>query len=96
MTIGGMRVLVRPYLWHDLLVSAQGKHEVIAALQRLLSEWAAGPPGHWENLTVPAYLEAMAAWLEVYEQVFINTGRPVPEDGWTVFANAVRAAAIYE
>jgi len=47
-------------------------------------------------LTVPAYLEAMAAWLEVYEQALINTGRPVPEDGWTVFAKAVRAAAVYE
>jgi len=38
----------------------------------------------------------MAAWLEVYEQAFINTGRQVPEDGWAVFAHAVRAAAAYE
>ena len=86
----------RPYLWHDLLVTEEGKREVITALQQLLSEWAAGPPGHWENLTVPAYLEAMAAWLKVYEQAFINTGHPVPEDGWTVFAKAVSAAATYE
>jgi hypothetical protein len=47
-------------------------------------------------LTVPAYLEAMAAWLEVYEQAFIVTGRRVPEDGWAVFAEAVSAAAAYE
>lgn len=77
-------------------MSAEGKREVIVALQQLLSEWEAGPPRDWGNLTVPAYLEAMAAWLEVYEHAFINTGRPVPEDGWTVFAHAVRAAAAYE
>lgn len=47
-------------------------------------------------MTVPAYLEAIAAWLEVYEQAFINRGRPVPEGGRTVFAKAVSAAAAYE
>jgi hypothetical protein len=77
-------------------MSTEGKREVITVLQQLLSEWAAGTPGHWENLTVPAYLEAMAAWLEVYEQTFINRGSPVPVDGWTVFAKAVSAAAAYE
>ena len=92
----GMRVLARPYLWHDLLASTEGKREVITVLQQLPSECAAGPPGHWENLTVPAYLEAIAAWLEVYEQAFINRGRPVPEGGRTVFAKAVSAAAAYE
>jgi hypothetical protein len=49
-----------------------------------------------ENLTIPEYLEAMAAWLEVYEHAYINTGRSVPVDGWTVFAQAVRTAAVYE
>ena len=47
-------------------------------------------------MTVPAYIEAMAAWLEGYEHVYINAGRAVPTDGWTVFAAAVQAAAIYE
>ena len=56
----------------------------------------AGPLGRWENLTIPEYLDAMAAWLESYEQAFISTGRPVPADGWTIFASAVRAAAINE
>jgi len=47
-------------------------------------------------MTVPAYIEAMAAWLESYEQVYINAGPSVPTDGWTVFAAALQAAAIYE
>lgn len=65
-------------------------------LQQLVSECAAGPPAHWENLTVPAYLEAMGAWLEAYEQAFINTGAECPTIGWNDFAKAVRAATVYE
>ena len=42
-TSRGMRVLVRLYLWHDLLVSTEGKREVITVLEQLLSKWAAGP-----------------------------------------------------
>jgi hypothetical protein len=38
----------------------------------------------------------MAAWLQVYEHSYTNQGQPVPADGWTVFAHALRAAAIYE
>jgi hypothetical protein len=82
--------------WDDLIVSVEGKSEVIAALRQLASEWRAGPPDDSENWTVPAYLEAMAAWLEVYEQSYVNSKRPVPANGWTVFAQAVRAAAVYE
>src|SRR5258708_35363126 len=65
-------------------------------LHRLLAEWETGAPARWENVTVPAYIEAMAAWLEGYENVYINTSRPVPADGWTVFAAALQAAAIFE
>lgn len=49
-----------------------------------------------ENWTIPEYLAAMAAWLELYEQAYINTERPVPADGWTIFAQALQAAAVYE
>lgn len=74
------------------MVSAEGKLEVT---EHCASSCRTGTPNDgWENSTIPAYLEAMAAWLEVYEQAYINTGRPVPADGWTVFAQAVRAAAV--
>jgi hypothetical protein len=72
------------------------KDDVIEVLHGLLAEWSAAAPERWENLTIPAYLEAMAAWLEVYEQAYVNTGRQVPSDGWTVFAAALQAASIYE
>ena len=72
------------------------KEAVIKVLHELLAEWSAGTTERWENVTIPAYLEAMTAWLEGFEQVYINTGREVPGDGWTVFAAALHAAAIYE
>ena len=77
-------------------MSDTARQEVIAALEQLRDEWAAGPPGRWENWTIPEYLGAMAGWLSSYEQAFVNSGQPVPADGWAVFAHAVRAAAIYE
>jgi hypothetical protein len=82
-------------MWQHFAVAAD-KHDVIEVLRRLLGQWDAGEPARWENATVPAYIEAMAAWLEGYEQSYINTGRAVPTDGWTVFAAALQAAAIYE
>ena len=72
------------------------RRDVIEVLRRLLGQWEAGEPAGWENVTVPAYIEAMAAWLEGYEHVYINAGHAVPTDGWTVLAAAVQAAAIYE
>jgi hypothetical protein len=72
------------------------KQQVIAVLEQLVSQWGAGPPADWENTSIPEYLEAMAAWLRSYERAYLNMGEPVPADGWAVFAQALRAAVIYE
>jgi hypothetical protein len=72
------------------------KEHVVEVLHRLLAEWDACAPTGWENVTIPDYLAAMAAWLEGFEQVYVNTGRPIPGDGWPVFAAALQAPAIYE
>lgn len=77
-------------------MTLEGKDEVIGVLQQLVLEWRQGTPSGWENRTVPDYLEAMAAWLQVYEQAYTNLAEPPPTDGWAVFAAALRAAAIYE
>ena len=65
------------------------------SLEQLRDLWAAGPPGRWENWTIPEYLGATAAWLKNYEQAFVHSGLPAPADGWPAFAQAVCAAAIY-
>jgi len=46
---------------------AEHKERVIEVLG-LLAEWDAGAPKRWENVTIPDYLEAIAAWLGGFEQ----------------------------
>jgi hypothetical protein len=72
------------------------REPVLAVIRDLRSDWENGQPDAWENWTIPQYLDAMGAWLEVYEQAYINNGQPVPNDGWAVFAAALRAGAFYE
>ena len=73
-----------------------GREQLIKALEELANEARSGGIEAWENDTLPAYLEALAAWLQVYEQAYRNTGREVPSDVWEVLTVAVRTATIYE
>jgi hypothetical protein len=73
-----------------------GRDDVVATLRRLRNEWADGEPEGWKHWTIPGYLDAMAAWLEVFENAYTNSGRAVPTDGWEVFNAALNAAAICE
>jgi hypothetical protein len=73
-----------------------GRDKLVVVLEELAAEARSGRTEEWENDTLPAYLEALAAWLRVYEQAYINTGKPVPADVWDVVAAAARAARIYE
>jgi hypothetical protein len=73
-----------------------GRDKLAAVLEELSGEARSGRVEAWENDTLPAYLEALAAWLRSYEHAYKNTGRPVPTDPWEVLAAAVRAATIYE
>jgi hypothetical protein len=73
-----------------------GREELVAALEQLADEARSGRTETWENDTLPAFLEAPAAWLKVFGQAYANTGRPIPTDPWEVLAAAVRAATIYE
>jgi hypothetical protein len=78
-----------------------GRDRVVAAVHELLDEWsgplhAATPPEDWENVTVPQFLEAMAAYLGSYENTWTNRGQVPPTDGWVVFEDALKAARFYE
>lgn len=72
------------------------KEHLIKTLEELALEARSERGDSWENITLPGFLEAMAAWLRSYERAYINTGRPVPYDPWEVMDAAVRAATIYE
>jgi hypothetical protein len=69
---------------------------LVAALDRLAQDARSGRTSTWENVTLPEYLEALAAWLRVYEHAYTNRGEPVPDDIWEVMTAAVNAATIYE
>jgi hypothetical protein len=74
-----------------------GRQAVADTIARLLAEWSAeDPPPDWENWTVPAFLEAMGAWLQSYENAWTNAGETPPTDGWIVFRWALEAGARYE
>jgi hypothetical protein len=69
---------------------------LVAALEELADDAQSGRTSNWENVTLASYLEALAAWLRVYEHAYTNSGKPVPSDAWEVMTVAVRAATKYE
>jgi len=51
----------------------------------------------WENPTVDKFLEAMAAWVRSMDNYYRNTGKTsVVSPTWSVFADILSAAKIYE
>jgi hypothetical protein len=73
-----------------------GRDELVEAIQELAREAYAGQTEEWENVTLPAYLEALAGWLKSYENAYINTERAVPKDPWEIMKTAFTAATTYE
>ena len=54
-------------------------------------------PAGWQNADLPAFLEAMAAWVEDFEGYCLNTGEPMPTtEAWQVVAKILSASKIYE
>ncbi|MCX5269831.1 hypothetical protein [Streptomyces sp. NBC_00199] len=54
--------------------------------------------GHeWENQSLDAFLEALAAWMHDSPAWYLNAGKELPEGGdWAFLARALRAATVYE
>jgi hypothetical protein len=76
--------------------SVNSKSDFVRFVQGLRADFAANP-GQWENPTLDDFLEAMAAWVAVYEHAYRNTGRPVPENvNWRFIAELLAAARSYE
>jgi hypothetical protein len=72
------------------------KQRLVAAARELLQDWSAGPPANWENVTVPDFLGALAAWLDDCDGYYSSRGLAVPWNGWEVAESALRAATVYE
>jgi len=76
--------------------ASRHKERLVAAARELLADWSDGPPANWENLSLPDYLEALAAWLNDCDGYYASRGVPIPWNGWEVTRAALRAATIYE
>jgi hypothetical protein len=54
-------------------------------------------PSEWENSTLDRYLDAMSAWVRAMDSYYQNAGKaPVKSPSWSVFADILAAAKIYE
>lgn len=70
-------------------------HDLIAVVTSLWTNLQAHPD-QWENPTLEQFLQAMAAWLASFPQMYVNLGRPVPEPDWQFVADVLRAARVCE
>ncbi|MFD3508641.1 hypothetical protein [Nocardia sp. NPDC058666] len=77
-------------------VAAGANDRMVSAVRALVADWSAGPPAHWDNHSLPDYLEALAGWLADAEGFYANRGVPIPWSSWEVMQTALRAATIYE
>lgn len=72
------------------------KDELITLITSLALQ-ARNNPQELENNTLPLYLEAMAAWIEDMDGYYKNSGKEVPDNlNWSIFADILSAAAVYE
>ncbi|MGC2087683.1 MAG: hypothetical protein WA702_30450 [Bradyrhizobium sp.] len=54
-------------------------------------------PDSWENPTLESYLDAMASWIRSMDHYRRNAGLPPAEiPDWSIFADILSAAKIYE
>lgn len=67
---------------------------LLSALEQLADDSRSGRTASWENVTLAAYLEALAAWLRIYEHSYTNSGKSVPSDVWEVMSNPEADAGI--
>jgi hypothetical protein len=83
-----------PYKMLEQVSSPQDLAEFINALRRSLAESHEG----WESWTLPAYLEAMSAWLNDASKSDGTIAHAIVSRGpsWRTFANILLAASAYE
>lgn len=62
-----------------------------------LADEARTKPKSWENVDLPAFLEALAAFTEDMDGYFANRGEAVPEQPtWSTLGEMLIAATMYE
>jgi hypothetical protein len=87
---------ISPLSLEEQVRNVHDRADVIVAIRALAENYRADP-SRWENQTLDAYLEALAAWIDDMDGYFRNQGVEAPDPpDWNVVAQALLAAGIYE
>jgi hypothetical protein len=71
--------------------------EDFAAFVRALAADLQKNPDQWENPDLPAFLEAMSAWVEDTEKYYQNREERMPDQpSWRTLGQILLAARVYE
>jgi hypothetical protein len=72
----------------------ESKEQFLALIKNLSAEDSA----KWENQSAVAFLEALSAWLESADSLYknLNLVTDANSPSWQLFADALRAATVYE
>ncbi|MFJ6539130.1 hypothetical protein ACIQMP_00675 [Streptomyces sp. NPDC091385] len=81
--------------WQDAW-NVHNRNELSSFLAAASRDFAENPEA-WENSDIASFLEAMGAWVQDCDGVFVRNGEPLPSaDAWATVAKAVAAARVYE
>lgn len=72
------------------------REEFVAFVYAMVQDWRE-QRAQWENSSLDAYLEALAAWVQDMEGYYGNRGKPVPQQfTWENLGEILLAASVYE
>lgn len=88
---------IRFHLGPDEAVQqVQSREDFVAFLGALRADLQKNPE-QWQNRDLPAFLEAMSAWMEDMEGYYRNRGEPVPDQPrWQTLGQILLAARVYQ
>ena len=76
--------------------SVETRDDFVVFMQNLLRDWRQHPE-RWENASLEAYLEAIAAWVQDMDGYHCTRGEPMPAHlTWKNLCEILLAARIYE
>jgi hypothetical protein len=80
----------------ETVAQIETREDFVAFLHELRGDLRAHPEA-WENATLDAYLEAMAAWTEDADGYYAREGSSMPrQPSWKLIAEILLAATCYE
>ncbi len=74
----------------------ESREDLVSFIHALIGDLRQNPDG-WENPTLEAYLQALAAWVNDMDGYYLNRSEPVPEQPtWQTMGDILMGARVYE